>query len=363
MSAKRRSKPRRRGSAQRRSDRQRNDMPQTPSTPTVEGDSFRYDYYAFLAKVNEPPELVSPSALATRWIVGTRNKPRRDHQQRLDYRNNTRRDHQQRRDYRNNTPSERYKSPFAIIEELKLNVSPSPSIKGWFALDVDFRLQRPWYSKDDVNLHVLDNPVRKDRVFGAPFMDASSWRGLLRWACRMEDEIRDDWEEPGKSIDKCADQNWIIHLFGNSAEKDEEGTRGALAFRPTWFDDVGFELINPHSRYRNDKDGTKNKPNRPSVKPIIFEVVPPNTLGTLQLLYAPLREYPRQCEKIAFQKLLSAIEKLLTVYGFSAKRSFGWGLAEILGWRLRWGDEARELGSREEVLDLMHDVRGWKGER
>lgn len=346
MAAKRRGRPRRRGSAQRRSEGQRKDRSQTPSTPRVGGDSFRYDYYAFLAGLTESPELKSPSALATSWIVGTRSRPRRDTQQR-DY-------------YRNTISTDNHA---AIIEELGLTKSPCPTIKGWFALDVDFRLQRPWYSKDDVYLQVLDNPVRKDPVFGAPFMAASSWKGLLRWACRMEDRLGDQLQDNGNSIEGRTDQEWIIQLFGNSTEKVDDGARGALAFRPSWFDKVGFELINPHSRYQDNKGGAKTQPGRSRTKPIIFEVVPPGASGTLQLLYAPVREYPIQHEETALRKLFSAIENLLTVYGFSAKRSSGWGMAEILGWRLRWGNESRELGSREEALDLMYIIRGWKGVR
>ena len=55
-----------------------------------------------------------------------------------------------------------------------------------FGIEVSFTLETPWYSKDDRPFHVLDNPVRKDRVFGVPFMSAASWKGLLRWAYGMK---------------------------------------------------------------------------------------------------------------------------------------------------------------------------------
>jgi CRISPR-associated protein Cmr2 len=115
----------------------------------------------------------------------------------------------------------------------------------WLGLEVAFTLATPWYSKDDRPFHVLDNPVRKDRVFGVPFMAAASWKGLLRWACRMRGMERDQ----------------ILHLFGNEKGEAENFLRGALAFYPTWFDRLGFEVINPHSRKT-----------RAGTQPIYYEV-------------------------------------------------------------------------------------------
>lgn len=216
----------------------------------------------------------------------------------------------------------------------------------WLAIGVSFKLQTPWYSKDDRPFHVLDNPVRKDRVFGVPFMSAASWKGLLRWSCRMEAGLREHLEKPGGSLEGWNDPAWIVHLFGNEKGESEDFQRGALAFYPTWFSRVAFEVINPHSRKT-----------RAGQQPIYYEVVPPDTKGTLYLLYAPL---PGQAArdsvepKDALGKLLEAVEKLLTVYGFSAKRTAGWGLATIPinGWEARgWNYEKR--GSRDDVIRAL----------
>lgn len=74
--------------------------------------------------------------------------------------------------------------------DFKLDAWPPTRLPAsYLALRVDFELLT-WYSKDDRVFHVLDNPVRKDRVFGMPFMAAASWKGMLRWACRMQAGLR-----------------------------------------------------------------------------------------------------------------------------------------------------------------------------
>src|SRR5690606_30482832 len=157
---------------------------------------------------------------------------------------------------------------------------------GWLLIEVSFTLQSPWYSKDDRPFHVLDNPVRKDRVFGVPFMPAASWKGLLRWSCRMAAGLREHLEQRDGKLDGWNDADWIIHLFGNEKGEANEFQRGALVFYPTWFPRVGFEVINPHSRKK-----------RAGTQPIYYEVVPAqyekdganaDTKAILRLLYAPL---------------------------------------------------------------------------
>src|SRR5579883_205025 len=181
----------------------------------------------------------------------------------------------------------------------------------WLALAADFELLTPWYSKDDRPFHVLDNPVRKDRVFGVPFMSAASWKGLLRWACLMQAGLQECLQRHGGKMNDWSDPDWVIHLFGNEKGEQEDFQRGSLAFYPTWFDRVSFEVINPHSRKT-----------RAGTQPILYEVVPPDTEGVLRLLYAPLPgdDGLGSAGRIdALQKLLDAAEQLLTVYGFSAK--------------------------------------------
>jgi len=191
----------------------------------------------------------------------------------------------------------------------------------WLGIEINFTLQTPWYSKDDRPFHVLDNPVRKDRVFGAPFMSASSWKGLLRWACRMQHGLLQHFNSHDMKMDGWEDPSWIIHLFGNEKGESENFKSGALAFYPTWFNKIGFEVINPHSRVK-----------RAGTQPIYYEVVPAGTKGHLRLLYAPT---PGAAKRDGVEpvdvlcKLVDAINMLLPTYGISAKRTAGWGTARM----------------------------------
>ncbi len=240
--------------------------------------------------------------------------------------------------------------------ELELDPWPPERLHGdWLALEVTFQLLSPWYSKDDRPFHVLDNPVRKDRVFGVPFMAAASWKGMLRWACRMQAGLREHFEQ-GKRFNDWSDPAWILHLFGNEKGETEHFQQGALVFYPTWFDKIGFEVINPHDRAR-----------RAGTRPIYYEVVPgrrpkqdnPNDYevggeGKLRLLYAP---WPGMKGMIAPEEwlpsLLQAIENLLTQYGISAKRTVGWGTAEITTWRAWRDNQPIEADRRDALLNKL----------
>jgi len=226
------------------------------------------------------------------------------------------------------------------------NFSSLPS-SHWLGLEVDFELLTSWYSKDDRVFHVLDNPVRKDRVFGVPFMAASSWKGMLRWACRMEAGLQEHLKKHKGRLDGWKDPNWILHLFGNEKDEEEDFHRGALVFYPTWFNRIGFEVINPHRRAT-----------RAGTQPIYYEVVPPRAKGTLYLLYAPGPGMkPEARPEEVLPKLLEATEKLLTTYGISAKRTVGWGTAKILRWRAYHKDHGRV--EKEQCRELWNAIQNW----
>ncbi|BAW00527.1 uncharacterized protein TTMY_0113 [Thermus thermophilus] len=233
-----------------------------------------------------------------------------------------------------------------IISENAPDFSSLPS-STWVALQVDFELLTPWYSKDDRVFHLLDNPVCKDRVFGVPFMAASSWKGMLRWAFRMcTKKLVGPEQETDEGKLKQA-KAWEWHLFGNEKGEGEEFSRGALVFYPTWFNKIGFEVINPHSRER-----------RAGTQPIYYEVVPPGAQGTLSLLYAPWPGMkPAVKAEEVLPKLFEAVEALLTTYGISAKRTVGWGTAKILKWRAFHKTEGTV--EKDNRADLEREVQAW----
>jgi len=269
---------------------------------------MRFDLYAELAgQTSCPTDGPLPVTLASGFVDGCTSWSAGGPQRR----------HEARDRYRQLAAS----ASLALPDWIRLEPSfESLPHNDWLGLELDFTLESPWYSKDDRPFHVLDNPVRKERVFGVPYMSAASWKGLLRWSCRMEEGLLRHLERGG-TIDDWDDPAWILHLFGNEKGEGEDFQRGALAFFPTWFSKIGFEVINPHSRRT-----------RAGTQPILYEVVPAGTRGTLHLLYAPLpgtAARDRVQPKEAIGLLLDAVEALLTRYGISAKRTGGWGAARV----------------------------------
>lgn len=152
-------------------------------------------------------------------------------------------------------------------------------------------------------------------------MSAASWKGFLRWACRMQAGLSDHLEKHDMKMDGWKDPSWIVHLFGNEKGEDKGFRSGTLACYPTWFNKVGFEVINPHSRSR-----------RAGTQPIYYEVVPAGTKGRLRLLYAPLPgeiENDKVTPADFINSFIDSIRALLETYGISAKRTAGWGTARI----------------------------------
>jgi len=294
-----------------------------------------FDYYASLAENRACPKRVNEAGLATGFGDGCVVWSCRDGEK-----NNARQCYMKR------------------AAELELNLPPDLHFEPdraslpdstWFGIDVSFTLASPWYSKDDRPFHVLDNPVRKDRVFGVPFMSAASWKGLLRWACRMQAGLSDHLEKHDMKMDGWKDPSWIVHLFGNEKGEDKGFRSGTLACYPTWFNKVGFEVINPHSRTR-----------RAGTQPIYYEVVPAGTKGRLRLLYAPL---PGEIERDKvtpadfIDSIIDSITALLETYGISAKRTAGWGTARIETWTRPSDEPAKaEPRSTKKTLHSLQDL-------
>jgi CRISPR-associated protein Cmr2 len=255
-----------------------------------------------------------------------------------------------------------------IQEELsRLNklglLKPSPALASlplgsWF-LQFECILAKPWLSKDDDPFYVADtvNPVRKDKVFKIPVMAASSWKGLLRWAVmhvhlvekRGELTVEEfaerrlahtllfgdeKGEEPGgpKDFAKFLDElepdakspyrQKVRQRFNLTDNEDLPHHSGRLTCYPTFFDLIDLEVINPHSR--KTKAGTN---------PIHLECVPAGAKGTFSLLYVPFDLIGQPADEVKRQArsdletTCAAITGLMLTYGFSAKRTSGFGAA------------------------------------
>ncbi len=285
-----------------------------------------------------------------------------------------------------------------------------------FALEIQFILAKPYLSQDDDAFYIIDNPVRKDKVFKVPYVAPTSWKGSLRavatrrlldvfagrlpavpppgetergallqalWAERArrvvlfgnekenQAEFLNRWlasrlvlERPGETEQerrRRVEQN--AGRLGQAFEKyliehhyrteKIEGRQGRLFCFPTFFNRIGLEIINPHDRER-----------RVGKNPILFESVPAGAVGTFRLLYVPY-DFPGEVvsDETALQEQIraelplvaEAVRDSLTVYGFGAKASSGFGVAEpvarqvVLGLNILVEHEVEEAGDRQEI--------------
>ncbi len=188
-------------------------------------------------------------------------------------------------------------------------------------ITVSFTLKKPYISKgegefnlinpDDTN--ITNNPIVRDKLTGLPMVRSTSWKGHLRFAA--EKVKKDAYEE-----------KIINRLFGPAGE-DGELNKGRLRFFPTFFEKNAAkeDVITPLSR--ENRTPVKGK------SPIKLEVIPKETKGELHILYFPYpkgRDY-REDEVGEDLKFLSkALAAMLFQYGFSAKKTSGFGVINSL---------------------------------
>jgi CRISPR-associated protein Cmr2 len=172
-----------------------------------------------------------------------------------------------------------------------------------------FTLAQPYISRDEQDFYIIDNPVRKDKVFRLPYVASTSWKGSLRAAL---------WQLEHREQDEP-----IRRLFGNEkgAEDQKNFRAGRLYFYPTFFTHKSLEIINPQDRrLRSGKD------------PILFESVPKDTPGVFTLLYVPFdligeNEQETRTEVAGdLQLVADGLQAMFRTYGFGAKTSSGFGL-------------------------------------
>lgn len=247
---------------------------------------------------------------------------------------------------------------FDLLNPPTLSLAGMPS-GSWF-LQFEFVLAKPYISKDDDLFYVSDsvNPVRKDKVFKVPMVAASSWKGVLRWTAMQtrlvekKDQLNDpqfaterlrqtllfgdeQGEEPMQTKGVAAyldglkpsareiyEQRAKGHFELETGAKELPHHSGRLMCYPTFFDLIDVEVINPHSR--KTKAGTH---------PIYLECVPPKAKGTFSLLYVPFDLIGRPEDEIHAQAkedlhlIAQAVNAMMFTYGFSAKRTSGYGTA------------------------------------
>ncbi len=268
-----------------------------------------------------------------------------------------------------------------------VDLSPLPK-RSW-VLEFPITLAKPFLSKDDIQFYIIENPVRKDKVFGVPFISAMAWKGNLRWTM-MKVSLEPNIDDPDKfaqirfrhtllfGTEKGwgEEKSWTDYLdnlcpdakeryrellkenFNRENAKDVH-IRGMLYFYPTFWDKIDMIVINPHDR--------RTKTGR---NPIYFEVVPAGAKGIFRLAYVPLYWLGLPEEELKdeviedLKDIVVGIREMMLTYGFSAKKSSGFGVIEDK-WdknesrlEVRGFLDVQRFGNFEELGEITKSLEG-----
>jgi len=189
-------------------------------------------------------------------------------------------------------------------------------------IKISFTLKKPYTSRDEGEFHIIDgkifeNPIVRDKFTGLPMVRPSTWKGHLRFAAGRVDEIN------GKKLDERTRSEIVRRLFGSESD-DENALKGRLYFFPTFFEEeAGRDVITP----------LKRDTRTPARGPISLEVMKAKSKGEFYLLYIP---YPKgenfKEEQIEedLRFVAEALKQMFYTYGFSAKKTSGFGVIEPL---------------------------------
>jgi len=186
--------------------------------------------------------------------------------------------------------------------------------KGSILIKISFTLKKPYTSRDEGEFHIIDgesfeNPIVRARFTRLPIVKPSTWKGHLRFAAgRVEYQ-----KEKKKEIMK--------RLFGAESE-DEKKLKGRLYFFPTFFEeDPERDVITP----------LKRDTRTPAKGPIPIEIMKSGSKGEFYLLYVPYPKGKNFKEKQIeddLKFLAKALKLMFYTYGFSAKKTSGFGVIE-----------------------------------
>ena len=231
-----------------------------------------------------------------------------------------------------------------------LNFTKAPDLqlfpKTSWIIQIIFTLRKPYISQDDTDFYIIDNPVKKEWVFKVPYVAPGQWKGALQatmvrqlvgekhnlgkqeWIVRRLQLVRLFGNEKGVAVDDTKFESYLDRQKPECAQEYRKRMKeitksgyiaGNLHFYPTYFNRIGLEVINPHER-----DTGVGK------QPIYFECVPEGTEGQFTILYAPLHgEINEGTSKSDFEAVAKGIKAMLTIYGFGAKTSSGFGVADV----------------------------------
>lgn len=217
-------------------------------------------------------------------------------------------------------------------------------------IKISFTLKKPYTSKDEEEFNVIDNdrifenPIVRDKFTGLPMVKPTTWKGHLRFAAENVELF-----ENKKEI--------IKRLFGSEPEEKDNLLKGRLYFYPTFFKDgVKKDVITP----------LKRETRTPAKGPIPLEIVKEGTNGEFYLLYFP---YPKGDNYRELQVdedlefLSKSLELMFYTYGFSAKKTSGFGVIEKNlekgEFSIKMNDEIQteEFSKLDELKDIINKLK------
>jgi len=217
-------------------------------------------------------------------------------------------------------------------------------------LNFRFKLKTPYISRDDTSFYIIDNPVRKDKIFKIPMVSPSQWKGSLHGVMvrRILIKVKDKdvffkkrvslinlFGDESRAVKQYLNElmqerfqldtnqiNWELGRLFETESIDKFFKVGRLRFYPSFFNDIGLDVINPHNRVK-----------KIGINPIYFETAPSGAEAHFRLLYAPvdLMGKPEEIIKKRVSQDLKGIgdglSDLFTFIGFGSKISNGFGIA------------------------------------
>ena len=207
-------------------------------------------------------------------------------------------------------------------------------------ISLDFELLSPLLTHDDDSFYLFDNPVKKDHIFGVPYLAAASMKGLT-FDAFLRAFPADNWENLGKkdsdrTIAYRSQKNKLSaqaakRLFGvadnaeTNLQDDSKSQVGRLHFAPIWFKYIQYLVMNPSSE--------KNS------MPIQFEAIAAEdsdkktVKATINFWYINKIDGEESSElevRADLALLLEAMSEWLPALGLGAKRLAGYGAIKPL---------------------------------
>ena len=160
----------------------------------------------------------------------------------------------------------------AGLRTAPVDISVLPAFSA--AVTLRFQLLTPLLTRDDDPFYLFDNPVRKDHIFGVPFLAAASLKGLAADAFQRGFPHESPWKDLGeddqtRTMRYRKDTSAAKRLFGIASDDPEQlaSEAGRVHFSPAWFSHVQYLVMNP----------TKTDGSGIGTLPIQFEAVSPVT--------------------------------------------------------------------------------------